>query len=156
LLIENSERRRQYEQALTDTRNQIMHEIGQQLITAPDLTGLVEVLADELTKVGIPGCYLALYESALQDTSDPIATQPPAPSKNPPKVQARGNARLLLTYEDGQRTELAANSTVFPATQLVPAARLSRETPCSMVAAPLYFNDQQLGFVLFEVGTRMG
>jgi hypothetical protein len=150
-LTETAERYWQYEQALTNKRNQIVHEVGQQLITARDVAGLVEVLADELPKVGIPGCYLAAYQSALPDNAEVTA-----PSFAPSRDALTARARLLLAYENGERTEIAADSAVFPAMQLVPGGRLHRTRPFSMIAAPLYVNDQQLGFVVFELGPKIG
>jgi len=64
LMNEASERSWRYTQVLAEKRNQIVREVGQRLITAPDVAGLAEALADELPRVGVPSCYLASYESS--------------------------------------------------------------------------------------------
>jgi signal transduction histidine kinase/DNA-binding LacI/PurR family transcriptional regulator len=132
LLNESAERYWRFGSVLAQKRNQIVREVGHELITAPDLGAIGPVLAGQLPRLGIPGCYLAVYESG------------PARS------------RLLLGYEGGARVEVPADSVVFESVRLVPGGRLRREAPFSVVAAPVYFRDQQLGFVLFELGPRIG
>jgi len=77
-----------------------------------------------------------------------------------PGVEAAGDprawARALLVYEGQQRIEVPDGEAVFPAQALAPGGRLRRGQPSSMVVEPLYFREQQLGFVLFEVGPREG
>jgi signal transduction histidine kinase len=92
-----------YQRVVIEKRSQVVRDVGQQLITAPDLAALLDMIPAELSKVGIPGCYLALSES------------------------------------------------VTP-----PLDRLRRSSPSNIVATPLYFKDQQLGHILFEVGPRIG
>jgi signal transduction histidine kinase/DNA-binding LacI/PurR family transcriptional regulator len=131
VLNEAAERHWRYSYVLADKRNHIVREVGQHLMTAADSDELVDTLAVELARLGIPGCYLARYADDRRDT-----------------------ARLLLAYENGRRVD--ADADVFPAVHLVPAGRLARAGPSSMVVAPLYFKEQQLGFVLFEQGPRLG
>jgi signal transduction histidine kinase/DNA-binding LacI/PurR family transcriptional regulator/CheY-like chemotaxis protein len=131
LLGEVAERFAAYQRLLAQKRNQIMRAAGQRVVTTLDAAQVAEVLVDELPNVGIPSCYLASYEKA-------------------------GCARAVLVYEHGQRIEVAPEERVFRSNRLVPAERLSRLAPYSLVALPLYFKEQQLGFVLFEVGPRIG
>jgi signal transduction histidine kinase/DNA-binding LacI/PurR family transcriptional regulator len=145
LLNETAERHWRYEQVCTERRDHIVREVGHRLVTAPDVAGLADVLADELPKVGIAGCYLAAYEQPAPEPAAPAAGEP-----------SRAQARLLLSYENGVRTDVTPDSAVFPSVQLVPGDRLRRATPYSMVAVPLYFKDEQLGFALFELGPRIG
>jgi len=151
LLTEAAERHWQYRQVLTDKRDAIVRDVGQQLIAAADVAGLAETLAAELPKVGIPGCYLAAYEPGAAGSEDAAADDATADD-----ATARGRSRLLLAYEHGARIDIDPESAVFPSVRLVPGDRLRRESPYSMVATPLYFKDQQLGFVLFELGPRIG
>jgi signal transduction histidine kinase/DNA-binding LacI/PurR family transcriptional regulator len=146
LLNDTSERQHwRYMRALVEKRNQVLREIGQQFITATDLAGLVQLLPGQLSRVGVPGCYLALYE--------PVGSSPgPLPAGN----IATFRSRLLLAYEHGTRTRIDPDRAVFPAAQLVPGDRLRQAAPVSLVVAPLYFKDEQLGFVLFEVGPKIG
>ncbi len=147
LVNETVERQWRYAQVLTEKRNKVLREVGQRLITAPDIDGLADVLAAELPKAAIPACYLAAYEAPASAT-DPVTgvVHQDAP---------RDRSRLLLAYEDGARVELDGTPT-FDSVQLVPDGHLDRPTPYSMVAVPLYLADEQLGFGLFELGPRIG
>ncbi len=146
LLNETAERYWRYWQVLSEKRNQIVREVGQQLITAPDLAGLAEVLAGVLPKVGISSCYLAAYE-----LDRPAADEPGTLVTG--EVD-RDRAHLLLAYQGGADTGTTRD--VFPSVRLVPGDELRRPEPYNMVAAPLYFKDQQLGYVLLELGPRVG
>jgi signal transduction histidine kinase/DNA-binding LacI/PurR family transcriptional regulator len=127
VLSQAAQRYWRYGRVLIERHNQIVRDVGQRLITAPDVTRLVEALAAELPQLGIPACYLASYEDGSTRRS-----------------------RLLLAYEDGTRREAPAEP--FASRILVPGDRLATGPGYSMVALPLYFQDQQLGFVLLELG----
>jgi signal transduction histidine kinase/DNA-binding LacI/PurR family transcriptional regulator len=133
LLNETAERYWRYGNVVAEKRNQIVREVGQDLITASDVTELATTLADQLPRLGIPGCYVAAYESGQ-----------------------RARSRLLLAYEDGAPVDVPDGSVAFESVRLVPDDRLRRAAPYSMVAVPVYFRDQQLGFALFELGPRLG
>jgi signal transduction histidine kinase/DNA-binding LacI/PurR family transcriptional regulator len=133
VLSETAEKYWRYGQVLGERCYQIVQQVGHELITAQDAAALAEVLARELPTLGIPRCYLARYE-------------PAAPSRS----------QLLLAYEGGARVEVGTDADVFASVQLVPEGRLPRSSPSTMVALPLYFRDRQLGFVLFELGPRIG
>jgi signal transduction histidine kinase/DNA-binding LacI/PurR family transcriptional regulator len=164
LVNEAAERYWRYGGVLAQKRNQIVREVGQELITAPDISALVRTLAEQLPRLEIPGCYLvandAAYERRLvgsaqvalleESAADP-PVDPPAPA-----MAVATRSRLLLAYENGAPTAIPTDAAVFESVRLVPGDRLRRASPYSMVAAPVYFRDQQLGFVLFELGPRIG
>jgi signal transduction histidine kinase/DNA-binding LacI/PurR family transcriptional regulator len=133
LVNETAQRYWRYGGVLAQKRNQIVREVGQELISAPDVTALAGTLAEQLPRLEIPGCYLAANEAGESTRS-----------------------RLLLAYENGAPTDIPADTAVFESVRLVPGDRLRRTSPYSMVATPVYFRDQQLGFVLFELGPRIG
>ena len=114
---------------------QTLREISQALITTFDMGELMNVLADRLPSLGIPGCYLCLYE----DPSRPTEW-----------------SRLMLAYNEQGRIELEPEGRRFPSRRLIPEGILSPTQQYSLVVEALYFQDQQLGFVLFEVGPRDG
>jgi signal transduction histidine kinase/DNA-binding LacI/PurR family transcriptional regulator len=135
LLTETAARHWHYTQVLTEKRNQIVREVGQRLITASDVDELADALAETLPTLGIPGCYLAAYQ---------------------PGADPRARSRLLLAYENGRRVDVPADSQIFRSVRLVPGDRLRRAEQYSLVAVPLSFQDQQLGFALMELGPRIG
>jgi PAS domain S-box-containing protein len=119
----------------------VLREISQALATTPDVGEGTDVLARELPRLDIPSCYLALYEN-------------PQPYEYP--QAAPPWSRLMLAYEEAGRIEVGAGGLRFPSRQLVPEGLLPQDRPYSMVVEPLYFREDQLGFVLFEVGPREG
>jgi signal transduction histidine kinase/DNA-binding LacI/PurR family transcriptional regulator len=147
LLSETAEKYWRYGQVLGEKRYEIAREVGRELIAAPDVARLAEVLANALPKLGIPGCYLACYGAA--GSSPPHPAQPNLPA-------SRARSRLVLAYQDGARVDTGTAAEAFASVQLVPGDRLRRPTRSSLVVLPLYFRSQQLGFVLFELGPRIG
>ncbi|MBN1217992.1 MAG: substrate-binding domain-containing protein [Anaerolineae bacterium] len=141
IMIGEAARRTRLNRRLQAERQaQTLREIGQALMTTFDVTESVEVLAQDLPRLGIPSCYLSLYEN--------------------PAVPAEWS-KLLLAYSQKGRLELDSAGQRFPSRQLVPEAILRErnnqtEQPYRLIAEPLYFRDNQLGFVLFEVGPREG
>ena len=114
---------------------QILSEISQALITTFDIDGLMEVLARDLPQLGIPSGYLSLYV-------DP--TQP------------MGWARLCLAYDERGRIALEPGGQRFPARALVPPDLLQADWRRDLVGLPLHFHDEQLGFVILEMGPQDG
>lgn len=117
-------------------RDETLIEISQALSATPELEGVADVLAQDLPRLEISACYLALYE-------------------NPQEVS--GWARLVMAYTPSGRIALAPNGLRFPSPQLVPESirPVGKNTPpdCLVIEA-LYSPRQQLGFVLFGADPR--
>ena len=141
-----------YQQLLAEKRNEVLRDIGQKLITTFHIGQLADILAQELPKLRIRSCYLALYEPL----HPPASTGPQTELNIREERYPTAWSRSILAYEDKEHVELVTGGAIFPSSQLVPGDRLHREQPYSMVVEPLYFKDWQLGFVLFEVGVRDG
>jgi DNA-binding LacI/PurR family transcriptional regulator/signal transduction histidine kinase len=133
-----------YEHLDTARRDRIVRGAGRRLNAAHDAEELTEVLVDELPKLGIPSCYLAMYGS--EGEREEAERQ----------GDERAWSRTLLVYEAGRMRKLRAGRRSFRSRELAPMARLGSATPSGMVAMPLYFQERQLGFALFEVGPRLG
>jgi len=129
-----------------------MSQINQALVTTFDVAELAGVLARDLPRLGINCCYLALY----RDPQEPTA-----------------GAKVILAYDAQGRIDPAEIGeiaeipfTVGPAVRRSAMgfdrhepnrpSRPSGSEPCNLVAEPLYFRDEQLGFVLFGVGSKDG
>ncbi|MBN1979347.1 MAG: substrate-binding domain-containing protein [Anaerolineae bacterium] len=113
----------------------LLGNIEADLITAFDVKRLTDVLTERLPTLDIPSCYLSLYEG------------PAVP----------GNwARLILAYKEQERVTLEADGLRFPSRHLMPERFWPRERRYHFVVEPLYFQDQQLGFAVFEARSRDG
>ena len=117
-----------------ERRAELLREFGQSLITTFDLDRLADALIASLPRLGIASCYLALYE----DPTAPLEW-----------------SRLAAALRDGQRVPLPPTGLRFPSRQLAPP-ELFPDRRFSMVVQPLFFQAEQIGFVLFEVGPQDG
>ncbi len=114
---------------------QILSDISKALITTFDVNELMKVLARDLPQLGIPGCYLSLYENPTEPT---------------------GWARLLLAYDERGRIALDPGGERFPARALAPPDLWRADWRRDLVGLPLHFHDEQLGFVILEMGPPDG
>jgi signal transduction histidine kinase/DNA-binding LacI/PurR family transcriptional regulator len=138
LLGEIAEQQLTFAHLIGEKRDEVVRVLGQRLVTALDVDELADLLSAELPRIGIPSCYLALYDPL------PPAGAPPTPE-----------SLLVLAYHPGGRIDTRRRPR-FRSIDLVPEEHLRREEPRSLVVLPLYFKEQQLGFVLFEAGLRIG
>jgi PAS domain S-box-containing protein len=133
LVEETAVQARTYANFLAGQRDRVLREIDQILITSPRIEELTNVITQELPRLGIPSCYLSLYED--------------------PEKPAEW-AGLALAYDEKGRTGLQEGERRFLSSQLVPEGMLPQERQYNLMVEPLYFRENQLGFALFEVGQR--
>jgi PAS domain S-box-containing protein len=133
LIEETAVQARAYESFQSGQRDRVLREIDQLLITSPTIDELSDVIAQELPRLGIPSCYLSLYQ------------EPEKPTER---------ARLILAYDEKGGTKLEEGGRLFPSAQLAPGGMLPQERRYHMMVEPLYFRENQLGFALFEVSRR--
>jgi PAS domain S-box-containing protein len=124
-----------YQTLQAEQQVQALRQLSQALITTFEITDLMNVLAEDLPHLGIPSCYLSLYED--------------------PKQPVEGS-RLVLAYTEQGRIALEPGGRRFPSPQLVPEGLWPQGRRYTYVVEALYFREDQLGFVLFEVGPRDG
>jgi PAS domain S-box-containing protein len=141
MIGEAGERMRGFHQLQAQRQTDIMGNITQALITTFDVKGLMDVLAQGLPRLSIPGCYLALYEN-------------PQPYIYPQSVPEW--SRLILAYNEHGRLNLGEDGRRFLSRQLLPIDIWPRNRSYSLVVEPLYFGEEQIGFVIFEVGPKDG
>lgn len=136
LLGRVAQRRQGYRRAEVENQLFGLQHLGAAFITALDSQKLVETLAVELPRLGIPQVYLSLYEN------------PETP---------HGQAKLIFAYNETGTIDIDPDQQKFPASELLPAQFLSEQAESyNMLAFPLYFRREQLGFVLFKVGPDEG
>jgi DNA-binding LacI/PurR family transcriptional regulator/GAF domain-containing protein len=118
----------------TAQQAQQLQQVSMALAAATDVEQLADILAQELPQLAIPSCHLALYED------------PTAPAER---------SRLVLAYDEQGRVDLEVGGRRLPSGQLVSGNTLEGRQH-SIVVEPLYFQEEHLGFALFEVGPRDG
>jgi signal transduction histidine kinase/DNA-binding LacI/PurR family transcriptional regulator/AraC-like DNA-binding protein len=135
LIGEASQQAQAYEEWQAEKHSDSLRQISQALITTFDIDKLANMLAEQLPQIGIDSCYLALYE----DSQSPL-----------------DQARMILAYTEQGRVRLEPNGRRFPSSQLAPQGLLPHHRRHSLVVEPLYLEQEQIGFVLFEIGPRDG
>ena len=60
-------------------------------------------------------------------------------------------AHLLLVYTEKEKLIFSGNGLRFPSQKLVPDEYLPADRPYAMLVEPLYFQDEKLGFFVFEI-----
>ncbi|MFN2271328.1 MAG: substrate-binding domain-containing protein [Anaerolineae bacterium] len=135
LISEVTQRTQLYYEVQASHYNQVLRTIGQALIGTFDMAKLRDILTKQLPALGIPSCYLSLYEN------------PKGPAEE---------ARLILAYDHTGQIEQESGNEPFPSSQLVPRGILARKKRYTMVVTSLYFEENQLGFALFEMGPTDG
>jgi phosphoserine phosphatase RsbU/P len=110
----------------------ILTDTSESLITSFDVESLPRSLSDRLPALGIRSCFLALYEGY---------------GEPPPK------SRLLVAYDHGRLLDVPPALRTFDTLALAPPQLLDTRQR-AMVVEPLFFENTQLGFALFELGPR--
>ena len=116
----------------SERRAMVLRSAGQAITSRIDLTELVEIIALELVNLEVDGCYLSLYE-------------------NPESVSGQITLRLALALHDGKRLSIDTENSIFSAPKLLPEGFLQISGPYSLLIEPLFFRDEQIGMVIFEV-----
>jgi PAS domain S-box-containing protein len=111
------------------------------LLTTLDINTVMDTLVNELPGLGIPSCYLSLFENPR-----PYQYPDPAPEW----------ARLILAYGPQGRIPLESSGQRFPTRQLIPDELWPQDRACSFVLLSLHFQEEQIGLLVFESGSRKG
>jgi signal transduction histidine kinase/AraC-like DNA-binding protein len=133
MIGETSQRVQAFERLQAEQRARVLSDINQLLSATIDSGELLDILASALPQLNIPRCYLSLYE----DPSYPI-----------------GWSRLVMAYDELGKNTLDAVGRRFCSADLAPAGVLPVDRRFSLVVEPLYFRNDQLGFVLFEADSH--
>jgi DNA-binding LacI/PurR family transcriptional regulator/signal transduction histidine kinase len=115
------------EQKLYDRVSQV----NATLMTTFDIPVMMNVIARELPHLNIGACYISLYERDNKIPSD--------------------WSRLILAYNKNGRRKLEDNGLRFPSRKLVPDKFLPKNFSYSLAVLPLFYQEDHLGFILFEV-----
>jgi DNA-binding LacI/PurR family transcriptional regulator/signal transduction histidine kinase len=133
--------RTQAEQRLEAERwVRILRRTAEAIITAFDSASLANALLSELPRLGIPSCYVSVFD-------EPVATGIDVSTRR---------ARLLVAYDEARGREPLLRARLYPAAQLVPDDLIPAHRRHTFVVEPLFFDDLHLGFVTIEMGPRSG
>jgi signal transduction histidine kinase/DNA-binding LacI/PurR family transcriptional regulator/AraC-like DNA-binding protein len=135
LVGEMAHRRQLYQRLQVESQTSRLNRIVQTMSTTYDTETLMKMLALELPGLGINNCFLSLYDEK---------------GDNP------AWSRLILALVGKERLSLPQNGLRFPTKQLLPSGFLPEEKNFAFDVEALYFQEEQIGFVIFEIGPRNG
>jgi signal transduction histidine kinase/DNA-binding LacI/PurR family transcriptional regulator/AraC-like DNA-binding protein len=111
-----------------------LHHIRQRVSGAQDLKELVDSLARELPRLGIRRGYLGLYQNPNQPLD---------------------GVRLVLAYDETRRYTELEGQVFAPPWQFAPPT-VSLAEPQNIVAYPLFYREEQIGFIMLDAQTFNG
>ncbi len=123
------------ERANIEEQNRALLRINNALIASYDEAVLNKTLLAELPTLRIKSCYYARYEDQGFDTD---------------------KARIAFAYTNGGISANGDQKSAFASREMVPGGIKSGELRFSCIMFPLYFESEQLGFVIFELGPKIG
>lgn len=112
-----------------------LSDTSEALVTSFDVVALVKAVVDQFPRLAITSCFLSLYDTGV------------APAER---------SRLILAYDVARRIDPEVGEQHFPSRQLVPPSVRPEARRYTFIVEPLFFKEDQLGFVLFEMGPRDG
>jgi signal transduction histidine kinase len=112
----------------------VLSETNEAVITTFEVTALTNSVAEQLPRLGIQSCFLALFED----------------------LSAGKHARLILAHDVQSPLPPNLVGGVFEVRHLVPEQLLPSDRRTSYIVEPLFFKQQRLGYALFEMGPRQG
>jgi DNA-binding LacI/PurR family transcriptional regulator/signal transduction histidine kinase len=122
-----------------ERRGRILAEAAEEISASLDLASLTDVLNACLPRIGIPSAHIVLYEpsgAAGSEATDRRATR----------------RRLVFSHERGRARAPRSVGRVVAARALVPAGVLPTDRQHALLVEPLFFKDDALGYVVFELG----
>ncbi len=135
LVGEMAHRRQLYQRLEAIEQTNRLNRIVQTMVTMYEIETLMKLLAQELPGLGIQSCFLSLYDE---------------------KGETPAWSRLILAFLGKERLPLDNGGIRFPTRQLVPQSMLPEDRRTAFDVEALYFQEEQIGFVLFEIGPRDG
>jgi signal transduction histidine kinase/DNA-binding LacI/PurR family transcriptional regulator len=112
----------------------VLSQIGSALSHTSEEAALMDAIASGLPRVGVRSCYLSLYDEG---------------QGMPPE-----SSRLILAYGKTGRVEIGEGIR-FPSRNLVPEGLLPSDRRYNLLVLSLFFQHEQIGFVVFEMGQRV-
>ncbi len=112
--------------------SRVLRKSGEAMYTTLDVNSVVGAVEDQIPRLGIRSAFLSVFEGG-QD-----------------------KARLMMAYDIDDQSLTRHRGELFDAKLLVPQGIFSADERRTYIAEPLFFENEQLGFVLFEMGPTDG
>ena len=121
----------------------LLGEVSQNLITTIDISELMNAIAREVPKLNIQSCYIIIY---VQEESSRTSTNWKVPA----------TSELFLAFDRQQHVILHTEKRRFRTRELLPDRLLTIWKRRTFICMPLFFREEKLGHILFELGPKEG
>jgi DNA-binding LacI/PurR family transcriptional regulator len=118
-------------------RETTLRTIGSTLLTSYDITKLMDILANSMKKLKIPGVYVVLYNNCQYTEKN----------KRIPE-----RSRVMLAMHDNNRIQLPPDGVEFNTTDILPDSLFPTTAFYSFVVQSLHFQDTFIGYLIFQQG----
>lgn len=135
LITSNVERVHVRQRLAAEQWVRVLSETNEAVITTFDISALSRTVAEQLPRLGIPSCYLALFDIRTED---------------------RSRVSLVMSHDERRPEQAKLVGTTFSTSSLVPAGLFPSDRRVIYIVEPLFFRQQRLGFAVFEMGPRQG
>ncbi len=136
ILINEFDYRTQKQTNLLEARKEsTLRQISTDILACSDIDQLKKIITKSLSKIGIKGCYLALYKNCQYTESNHIVPE---------------ESTLILAVQNGEQVSLPEEGIVFKTEEIIPTKINNTSDFCVFEVESLHYQDQFLGYIVFE------
>lgn len=103
-----------------------------------EINEMLVIISDQLPRLECKSFYLAIYPKTVQHLQNSLWHMP-------------SKAQLILGHREGGKIELEQELSFFSTEYLIPKNILPADKPFRLVTSALYYMQEQLGYILFEI-----
>lgn len=134
LLGEIAQRFQAYIRIQEECKSNTLINIAEALTTSFNLVEIEGIIVNELPKLGIKKCFISLYEADNENFS--------------------AFSKLIIGYDKKGSIQIDNSKRTFQSNHLIPLCLKEKLRSFNLVALPLYFKNEQIGFALLEYDSK--
>lgn len=108
----------------------MIQSVCQSLITSFNIKEIMDIAANEFPKLGIKQCYIFLYNNLKSIHEE---------------------SQIILAYDEKGVKKINLEENIFLSSQLNLKNLLSRDEEINSIVLPLYFQNENIGFIVFDI-----
>jgi PAS domain S-box-containing protein len=143
LAIEITQTKKLIQQEERRSKSVLLREVERNILARAESDQFLEVVRNHLPYFSIKSCYIASYPESIQH------------AKNS-EWKGNENADLVFVYEEKPSRMAILKSGGILIESLLSKDFFPQDRRRTMLASPLYFKEEQLGLILFELGIKDG
>lgn len=128
-------RTQKFKNLLDSRKEAAIRQASTSILSCSDISELMNIISKSISALNISSVYVALYN----DCNFTLQNQ-----------QIPETSRMILAINNGDRFPLPQEGLTFNTTEIIPESIFSTETFASFVIESLHYQDQILGYIVFE------